>query len=71
MKAESGKADDPPDGSGDEDDEDDEDCLRIIEETVVDPSSLPGKAIADYPGSNPTNNHFRAVIVSCPFHFGR
>ena len=36
------------DGGGqlalDEEEEEEEDCLRIIEETAVDPKSLPGKA---------------------------
>ena len=39
IRKESGKDEDDQD----EEDEDEEDCLRIIEETLVDPKSLPGR----------------------------
>ncbi len=40
---ESGKPEDDQDEE--EEEEEEEDCMRIIEETLVDPKSLPGKTI--------------------------
>jgi len=40
---ESGKLEDDQDEE--EEEEEEEDCMRIIEETLVDPKSLPGKTI--------------------------